>query len=403
MDYKTPPPGFDAAAVTPRPHVERPFKRASGIAIDITGSCNMNCRYCHEEIALPKRPAMSEETLDAVWKHFFPDGPGGDTSLHLGVGEPFLNFPLMKKIQRLIRETEARGDGTISVNVTTNASLIRGEVLDWVLDTDWNYKVSLDGPARINDQWRTMPDGTGTYDIVSRTVTRMVETFPEKMTILSVVCPGVDPADIYNAAEDLGAAFMEMNPMLHPDESQTGGAEDVEMYKTFIRDYCARTLENDGNKPKTIYLKFDHFIKRLMGYNSARVYCGAGRNYLGVGPGGELYACARFSGLKQYQFGDVFNGLDPDAYQHFLQGAGAPVENREPCSKCWAAPLCQGPCFAFAEELGRGNHRPATLMCQYELATAEAVIDYYSRAKTEDPEQLLQFLPGFAGLAGLLD
>lgn len=395
MDYKTPPPGFDPEAITPPPHIEHPFKRAEGVAIDFTGSCNMACRYCHEEIALPKRPVMSEETLEAVWKYFFPNGPGKNSSLHLGVGEPFLNFPLMKKIHRLIRETESKGEGNIIVNVTTNASLLKGEILDWVLETDWRYKISLDGPARVNDRWRVLPDGTGTYDLISRAVTRLVEKFPDRVTILSVVCPGADPAEIYKAAEDLGAAFMEMNPMLLPEEAQTGGPpEDIEMYKTFIRDYCERTLKNDENKPKTRYLKFDHFIKRLMGYNKARVYCGAARNYLGVGPRGEIYACARFSGLKQYQLGDVFNGLDHEALRRFRQGAGAPVEHREPCKDCWAACICQGPCFAFAEELGRGNHRPATLMCQYELATAEAVLNYYNRAKEEDPGQLLQFLPG---------
>jgi uncharacterized protein len=398
MDYKTPPPGFDAEAITPPPHVEYPFTRANAVAIDFSGSCNMACRYCHEEIALPKRPAMTEETLEAVWKFFFPDGPGKDASLHLGVGEPFLNFPILKKIRQLIQETEAKGDGTIEVNVTTNASLIKGEILDWVLETDWRYKVSLDGPARVNDQWRVLPGGGGTYDLVSTAITRMVEKFPDKVTILSVVCPGVDPASVYKAAEDLGAASMEMNPMLHPDESQVGGAEDIEMYKAFIQDYCERTLKNDENKPKTLYLKFDHFIKRLMGYNMARVYCGAGRNYLGVGPQGELYACARFSGLKQFQLGDVFNGVDHEALRRFHEAAGAPVEKREPCKDCWAACICQGPCFAFAEELGRGNHRPATLMCQYELATAEAVLHYYNRVKEEAPEQLLQFLPGIEGL-----
>jgi uncharacterized protein len=393
MDYKTPPPGFDPGAIIPSPHKEYPFTQAEGVAIDITGSCNMACRYCQETIALPKRPFMTEETLEAVWKYFFPNGFGKNSSLHLGVGEPFLNFPLMKKIRQLIRETETKGEGTIAVNVTTNGVLLEGEILDWVLETDWRYKVSLDGPARINDRWRILPDGTGSYGLISAAITRMVEKFPDKVTILSVVCPGADPAEIFKAAEDLGVASMEMNPMLLPGQSQPD-PEDIEMYKAFIRDYCERTLKNDENKPKTLYLKFDHFIKRLMGYSMARVYCGAARNYLGVGPRGELYACARFSGLKTFQLGDVFNGLDHEALQRFQQGAGAPVERRQPCKDCWAAFICQGPCFAFAEELGRGNHRPATIMCQYELATAEAVFHYYNRVKEEDPEQLLQFLPG---------
>ncbi len=399
MDYKTPPPGFAPETIVPAPHREHPFKGANAVAIDLSGSCNMACRYCHEELALPKRPTMTEETLDAVWKFFFPNGPGQNASLHLGVGEPFFNFPLMKKIRRLVQETEAKGkDGeSIQVNVTTNASLLKEELLDWVLETDWQFKISLDGPAHINDQWRTLPNGSGTYNLISPAVKRLVEKDASKVTILSVVCPGVDPADIYNAAEELGVASMEMNPMLHPDASQTGGADDINMYRAFIKDYCRRTFNDGDDKPKTLYLKFSHFIKRLMGYDQARVYCSAGRNYFGVGPQGELYACARFSGLKEFQLGDVFNGMDHEALHRFQQGAGAPVERREPCNQCWAAPICQGPCFAFTEELGRGNHRPATLMCQYELATAEAVLEYFNRAKEEKPQQLLQFLPGLEG------
>ena len=63
-DRTKPPPGFDPEGIEPPPLKEGPGS-IKGMAVDISGGCNLDCRYCQETAALPKRHPMAPDTY--IW------------------------------------------------------------------------------------------------------------------------------------------------------------------------------------------------------------------------------------------------------------------------------------------------------------------------------------------------
>jgi len=88
----------------------------------------------------------------------------------------------------------------------------------------------------------------------------------------------------------------------------------------------------------------DPFGRRLVRLAArARVgdRCGAGRAVLAMDCEGNLYPCASFVGIRGWCVGEVGGGLDCRLLSGFVaasRGLGGG------CARCWAFPLCGGPC-----------------------------------------------------------
>jgi radical SAM protein with 4Fe4S-binding SPASM domain len=69
--------------------------------------------------------------------------------------------------------------------------------------------------------------------------------------------------------------------------------------------------------------------------------CTAGREMLGVGVDGYYHLCHHFAGADR-RYNQAGTGIpDKNVYECHVPG----VEQREPCSQCWARHLCGGPCY----------------------------------------------------------
>ena len=387
-----PPPGFNPDDVTPPP-LQAGLWPVNALALDVSGRCNLACRYCAEAATQPRRHPMTTEILEAAWSFLFPDGtPRRSASIRLGSGEPLLALPLLQQLSRLI-ETRTEPNDRPAVFLTTNGTLITNEVRDWLVTTGWHVKISLDGPASIHDAWRVRPDGHGTFARVAEVVADLAQQMPERFSVTAVLCHEADPQQVFDAIAQLGVRRIELVPVAHHDESIQPDAEDVERYEEFIQTYARRYLESavDGVPPTLV--RFANRVARVMGYDNWRVSCGAGRSFYGVGPDGDLFPCFRFIGVEAYRLGHVTLGLDTEATAAFWQRAGCTYEARVPCKECWAAPLCGGPCFACAEMFGPGDGQPLNLHCAYVLADARAAVWLVNQLRANDPERLLAFLP----------
>jgi uncharacterized protein len=368
----------------------------------------MACRYCAETITLPERSPMSADTFDAAWKFLLPGevkeaaerrentSKENNFSFHMGSGEPLLNLAILQKLAAQVEQARSGGNVTPEVYLVTNGTLLNEEIMEWLIACRWNVKISLDGPAAIHNRWRILPGSEGTHRGVSSAIAYMAERIPDRLSVCAVLCRGNDPAEVFAAIESLGVRQIDLIPVAHSDYSIIPGPGDIENYRTFIMNYAARFLENDGTDtgktPPSALTAFNQCMIRLMGYKLARTYCSAGRSYLGVGSGGDLYPCSRFVGVDRYRLGHLTGGADPEALRTFQEGAGRPYEQREACSRCWAAPLCGGPCFAVAEMFGPDNGEPVDFHCAYMLETAKAAVFLFNQLREQKPQQLLFFL-----------
>ncbi len=390
MDRKTPPPEFDVESITPPYWVDKNWQVMS-MAIDLSGDCNMACRYCAESATQPQRAPMTPETLQAAWSFLFPKGAErGNYNVRLGSGEPLLGFDLMKQIEALAKKAK---DGGPPVYLTTNGTLVDDDVIEWLVQSGWNIKISFDGPQWVQDKWRVFADGSGTHKKVSSVIKSLVARIPERVSVTAVMCKGTDPAVAFAAIEQLGVTQIEMVPAVHQDESVRPGIVEVEQYRAFINHYAARFLHDENKALIPKLARFKKCVQRIMGYSVSRINCGAGRDFMGVDPEGNLFPCFRFIGIPEYKIGNIYEGVTIPLRDTFRSSIGRPVELREPCNQCWAALLCGGPCFAVAEMFGPGDGKPLDIHCEYVLADATAAVGLVNELREKDPELLLSFLP----------
>ena len=74
-------------------------------------------------------------------------------------GEPLLAFPLIVESVKYAEEIFAGVD--ISFNITTNATLLTDEIIDFLLDHHFKLTFSLDGPNEVQDKNRIFANGSG--------------------------------------------------------------------------------------------------------------------------------------------------------------------------------------------------------------------------------------------------
>lgn len=392
MPESSPPPGFDPKDVAPRCTGDEDQPLLS-VAIDVSGRCNMACRYCAEAASLPQREPMTAEVLESAIRLLDINADLGiHPSVRIGSGEPMLAQPLLRHLHSLLKDSPA----PIDVFITTNGTLIDDSMADWLASTGWRIKISLDGPQPIHDAWRRERSGQPTYERVAQAVLRMVERCPDRISVAAVLCRGANPSEVFWAIASLGIRRIELLPVAyHPVMSEQDirpAADDVAAYVEFINEY-AHVVAVDGPGTLPTLVRFEESVRNVMGYGNSVVPCGAGRSYTCVGPDGALYPCFRFVGVERYCIGDVERGFDAASVNMFRVGAGRTIHHRPRCSTCWGSSLCGGPCFAVAEFFGDGEGTPDKLHCLYKLADARAAFDLVSHLRENSMEKLMPFLP----------
>jgi len=387
-----PPPGFNPLDLKIYGYTEESHSLLS-VALDVSGRCNLACRYCAEAATQPKRKPMTVEVLEAAIQlldfHARSEIP---LSIRIGSGEPLLAQSLLKHLHALLEKIPSK----IDVYITTNGTLIDKNVADWLADTGWRIKISLDGPMPIHDTWRHDRSGRPTYKRVVQAVDLMVERCPDRTSVASVLCRGTNPADVFNEIAALGVRRIELLPvayqLMQNEYDIRLSAEDVNNYVDFVS-YYARALAQDGAGVHPVLVRFLDSVLKVMGFGNTAVPCGAGRSYACVGPDGNLYPCFRFVGIDRYIIGNIDKGFDKAAISKFQKTVGRTFHHRPLCNSCWGASICGGPCFALAEFFGTGKGEPDRLHCQYKLADARAAFYLVSYLRETDLEKLMRFLP----------
>lgn len=386
------PEGYDRQYLMPRPLPDDRQIEIDSLALDISGHCNMACRYCAEASTQPaQRQEMSTEQLPAILSilkaqhHRAP-------SLRFGSGEPMLNRKFLHELQEQLDEAFPQGS-TIrpQVFITTNGTLLEEHDIEWLASTGWYIKASLDGPASVHDRWRILPGGVPTHAQVAAIVSALSRRIPDKFSVTAVLAAGNDPGEVFGAIEDLGVRRIELVPAAHKLPSIHPGAADIDRFRAFVEGYVDRLVAGETGVP--VLVRFSNRVSRAMGYDNCFIQCGAGRNFFGVDHRGAMYPCFRFIGIEHYRTGTLAEAPDTLATVAFRQQAGRSWDQRSTCNRCWAAPLCGGPCFAVTELFGPGNGEPLKLHCLYTLIESRGAWRLVETLRRQDPLRLLEYLP----------
>jgi uncharacterized protein len=171
--------------------VER-FLRDSGLPfqmiLNLTEDCNFRCQYCYlTEVYQFTRnrtfKKMSIEVglraLDWFFNLLAPVArkiPGKKAAISFYGGEPLLMY---KKLALFVSYARAHSPVPLSFNVTSNASLLTDEMIDFLADNNVVVAFSLDGRKEDHDRNRKFPNGTGTFDVVFGNIQRFKKRHPK--------------------------------------------------------------------------------------------------------------------------------------------------------------------------------------------------------------------------------
>lgn len=297
--------------------------------------CNFSCRYCFEE---DKKSGlyMSRHVLDRVMEFIKEQLKDKTKELLLALygGEPILDMGLVRDALRKAGDVCREMGIDFRASIVTNGSLLNGKMAEELSGLGLEKaRVTLDGPPEIHNYFRPFKNGKASFDLILKNLKESIgiikrfeiggnysrENYREFPRLLDILIEhGITPDKV---------ELIRFEPIMKQPTSTcqyTGGCSSI----------------NEPWVAKAGLFLREEILKR--GYKTRRIepiFCLVNnrRSFI-INIDGGLYKCPGFSGIKQFQIGDVFHGpKEPKAY---YPGRW----KNERCASCVYLPLCFGGC-----------------------------------------------------------
>ncbi|MDU5110423.1 MAG: thioether cross-link-forming SCIFF peptide maturase [Clostridium sp.] len=350
------------------------------VCLNIIHGCNLRCKYCFADEGEYNghKGVMSIETakkaIDYVVKR---SGPRRNIEIDLFGGEPTMIMDTIKEIIKYARDNEKEWKKNIRFTMTTNATLLNDEMMDFMDKEMGNIILSLDGRKCVNDNVRIKVDGSGSYDDILPNIKKMIEKrTPGKMYYVRGTFTRAN-TDFYEdvmAMVNEGFKEVSIEPVVledgHPLSLRTEDLPEImKNYDKLYEDMVRRKREGKDE------YKFYHFNVDLNG--GPCVYkrisgCGAGFEYVAITPQGEVYPCHQFVGKEEYKLGSIYDDTyDADLGKKFKK---AHIYNKPKCRDCWARFYCSGGCQANNVNFNGDMNIPYEIGCAMQKKRIECAI-----------------------------
>ncbi|MDI6600747.1 MAG: thioether cross-link-forming SCIFF peptide maturase [Thermoanaerobacteraceae bacterium] len=339
--------------------------------------CNLNCDYCFASSGSynQQKSHMAIETGRRCID-FLIDNSGNNRLLEIDFfgGEPLLNFEVVKDMVNYAKQKGKEHDKEFSFTITTNATLLDDESVEFINKNMYNVVLSLDGRKEINDRFRHNYANVGTYETIVKNIQKLLKDRGEKEYYIrgTYTRYNLDFTEDVKAIADLGYREISLEPVVSEDSKYAIREEDLPLiFNEYERlmNYCIqKEKESDP-------INFYHFnidlnggpctLKRITG-------CGAGFEYLAVDPAGKIYPCHQFVGMDEYMMGNVFDGIKDGGLGNIFLNNN--IYTKQECKNCWAKFYCSGGCHASNLKLGGGLEKTYRLGCDITKKRLECAI-----------------------------
>ena len=374
----------------------------STMVLNVTNQCNLSCSYCYEygedkivdtENGM-KSKFMTEETAKQSVEFMLKES-GSNKTAHLTFfgGETLLNFPVLKSTISYARRRAAEMDKEVDFSLTTNATLLRPEIIKFLAENRVGVTVSIDGPKEMQDEFRIFHSGKGSYDVVEPKIRELLahhrsRPIGARVTLTSQT---MDVKRIFRHLRDeigfweVGFAPVTTSPNRSYSIDEDGLNEMLGQFRELAQEFLEYSVENRHHGFSNVRDTLEEIHK---GFSKAYP-CGAGMGLLGVSTDGDVALCHRFAGSDSHKLGTVYEGLDQQAQIDFLEKNH--IADKTDCSKCWARPLCSGGCYHEAyTRYGETTH-PNLHYCEWIRGWTHICLEIYGEIAERNPIFLEQF------------
>ena len=349
------------------------------VCLNIIHGCNLRCKYCFADEGEyhGHKGVMNIETakkaIDYVVKR---SGPRRNIEIDLFGGEPTMIMDTIKEIIAYAREHEKEWKKNIRFTMTTNATLLNDEMMDFMDKEMGNIILSLDGRKEVNDNVRIKVDGSGSYEDIIPNIKKMIDKrTPGKMYFVrgTFTRANTDFYEDVQAMVNEGFREISIEPVVLEDGHPLALRE--EDLPTIFDNYDKLYDEMRRRKSEGDEFKFYHFNIDLQG--GPCVYkrisgCGAGFEYVAITPQGEVYPCHQFVGKEEFKLGSIWDDTyDAELGKKFKK---AHIYNKPKCKDCWARFYCSGGCQANNVNFNGDMNIPYEIGCKMQKKRIECAI-----------------------------
>ncbi|MEZ0537654.1 thioether cross-link-forming SCIFF peptide maturase [Caldicellulosiruptoraceae bacterium PP1] len=358
--------------------IEKRNPVVKALCLHVSHDCDLRCRYCFASTGSFKgnRKLMNLEVGKKAID-FLLENSGNRRNLEVDFfgGEPLLNLDVVKGIIEYAREVEAKYNKKISFTLTTNATMLSEEVMEFLNENMENIVLSHDGRKNVNDYMRIDIDGKGTYENITNNILKFINKRKGKTYYVrgTFTANNLDFSEDVLHLADLGIKEISVEPVVLPDNSPYAIKEEhleklKSEYDRLAERYLERNLSGNG-------FNFFHFNIDLTGgpcVSKRLAGCGAGFEYMAVDPDGNLFPCHQFVDKAEFKIGTVFSGIENhQTVEKFKKNT---VFTKDECSNCWAKYYCSGGCAAANYNMNGNVKKSYSVACELEKKRLECAI-----------------------------
>lgn len=350
------------------------------LCLNVVHDCNLRCKYCfadegeYKGYRKPMSAEVGKRAIDYVLEN---SGNIKNIEVDLFGGEPLMVFDTIKEIVDYAKEKDKLYNKNIRFTMTTNATLLNDEIIDYIDKNMGNIILSIDGRKEVNDNVRIRVDGSGCYDRILPNIKKMVDRRdPSKQYYArgTFTRENTDFFEDVMALANEGFSEISIEPVVLPDSHNLSiRREDLpkiyEQYDMLYKEMLRRAENNDNP------FKFYHFNIDLNG--GPCVYkriagCGAGHEYVAITPDGDIYPCHQFVGNEEFLLGNINSGIKNKNLSKDFKNAH--IYNKPKCKECWARFYCSGGCQANNFNFNGDIHVPYEIGCEMQKKRIECAI-----------------------------
>lgn len=363
--------------------------RAQTVTFVVTNDCNLRCKYCYITHKSPDKQ-MNFETAKAFIDLLLASGEmkyAEAVILEFIGGEPLIEVELVDRICDYFKLTAFKLNHdwywNYRISICTNGVNYSNPAVQNFIHKNLNkmsIAISLDGTKEKHDMQRVFPDGSGSYDIINKSVDLWLSKFrgATKVTFASSDLPL-----LYDSIISLwNRGIKEVNAnVVFEDVWKDGDDKILEEQLKKLADYVIdNELFNKG-----FYCSFfdDNIGAPYKDEDMDKTYCGAGK-MIALAPNGKIYPCLRYYGYslnkhEEWSVGNIQEGIDMEKVRPFVLSTNR-IQSDEECLNCEVATgcgFCQG--FNYDEAPIPTNFYRAKYICKMHKARVRANEYYFSK------------------------
>lgn len=156
--------------------------------IGITEQCNLRCSYCcysgqYKNNRTHSTKGLSDADIDEIYDFILKMTDNRPLHIAFYGGEPLLKYPL-------IQYSIEKGISTLGVDtnfsITTNATMLLSDRIDWLMAHNVRMNISIDGPKAFHDKNRIDSAGHGSYEKVYEALTYIKHNYPHQKHLVAL-------------------------------------------------------------------------------------------------------------------------------------------------------------------------------------------------------------------------